>query len=318
MGNAAQVTRKHFRFPAYDDQVGVKLSTGNGRKLFQNEPLLNERGNLTAEGYREFESTNTNTNTTTNVATNTATTAPKQPAAVSKKQAAIADLKQEHTKEQVEELKRHKLNLPDYSTHHNRVIEPQKKPNLFGSMHKQSKETYESATFGRRTTGRKITSFNDSKKSEAPYFVPTYVPASVIPDEVPKFTEISDQDLLAAMKKDSTSYLILDNEDTLFREKRVEEPAVQKFNVPNEEPDIPLTRRQYQKIRPNMQRFDGTDTEQELPRSRTELKSAKKQTSYAQKVSEAEQQQKKGIMDKSLSGLIEDSSMEMTNSKYFN
>ncbi|MBL1225652.1 hypothetical protein [Enterococcus sp. BWR-S5] len=306
MGNPAQVTRKHFRFPAYDDQVGVKLATGSRRQLFQNEPLLNERGNLTGNGYQEFEPTMMNKN----VPTNTATAAPKKPAAV--------DQKQVHTKAQQEELKKHKLNLPDYSTNHSRVIEPQKKPNLFGNMHKQSKETFEASSFGKRTTGRKITNFNDSKKMESSYFVPTYVPASVIPDEVPELTEISDQELLAAMKKDSTSYLILDNEDTLFREKKTDDPAVQKFNVPNEEPDIPVTRRQYQKIRPNMQRFGGTDTEQDLPRSRTELKSAKNQTSYAQKVSEAESQQKKGIMDKSLSGIIEESSFEMDNSKYFN
>lgn len=304
MGNAAQVTRKHFRFPAYDDQLGVKLPTENRRKLFQNEPLLNERGNLTADGYPEFEPTTINEPTTA-----TATVAQKN-------QATAIDSKQAHTKEQVEELKRHKLNLPDYSTNHTRVLEPQKKPNLFGSMHKKSKETFESSSFGKRSTGRKITSFNDSKKTES-YFVPTYVPASVIPDEVPEMAEITDSDLLAAMKKDSKSYLILDNEDTLFREKKTEEPAVQKFNVPNEKPDIPVTRRQYQKIRPNMQRFDGTDAEQDLPRSRTELKSAKNQTSYAQKVSEAEKQQKKGVMDKSLSGMIEDSSLEMDNSKYF-
>lgn len=306
MGNPAQVTRKHIRFPAYDDQVGVKLATGSKRNLFQNEPLLTERGDITADGYPEFEPT---------VPQNAAPV--PTPQATPQKQKTV-DSKQTHTKEQVEELKRHKLNLPDYSTSHNRVVETRKKPNLFGNMHKQSKETFESASFGKRSSGRKITSFGDSGKTESSYFVPTYVPASVIPDEVPEMAEISDQELLAAMKKDSSSYLILDNEDTLFREKRTEDPAVQKFNVPNEEPDIPLTRRQYQKIRPNMQRFGENDAEAELPRSRTELKSAKNQTSYAQKVSEAESQQKKGIMDKSLSGIIEDSSMEMDNSKYFN
>ncbi|MGL4697421.1 hypothetical protein [Enterococcus larvae] len=309
MGNPAQVTRKHIRFPAYDDQVGVKISTGSRRNLFQNEPLLTERGNITANGYQEFEPTN--------APTPVATVAPTAPAAAPKTQTSTVDPKQTHTKEQVEELKRHKLNLPDYSNNHSRVIEPQKKPNLFGNMHKTSKESFDAASFGKRTTGRKITSFNDSKKTES-YFVPTYVPASVIPDEVPEMAEISDQDLLTAMKKDSKSYLILDNEDVPFREKRTEDPSVQKFNVPNEEPDIPLTRRQYQKIRPNMQRFGGADTDAELPRSRTELKSAKNQTSYAQKVSEAENEQKKGIMDKSLSGIIEESSLEMDNSKYFN
>ena len=31
----AQVKRKHFRFPAYDDEQGVKLPTDNERNLFQ-------------------------------------------------------------------------------------------------------------------------------------------------------------------------------------------------------------------------------------------------------------------------------------------
>ena len=33
----AQVKRKHFRFPAYDDEQGVKLPTDNERNLFQDD-----------------------------------------------------------------------------------------------------------------------------------------------------------------------------------------------------------------------------------------------------------------------------------------
>ncbi|MGC6767049.1 hypothetical protein [Enterococcus sp. LJL51] len=309
MGNPVQVKRKHFRFPAYDDEVGVKLSSGSKRRLFADEPLLTQRTDMSVDSVPEMVPQN---------AYQPQQAAPKP--AVEKKSAAEAVLKQTHTKEQIDELKRHKLNLPDYTTNRSRTIEKPKKPNLFGNMHKKSKETFEEATFGRRSTGRQITSFSSSKQPERSYFVPTYVPASVIPDETPAAEEVTEQELLAAMKKDKSSYILIDHEDTQFREKKVDDPSVQKFNVPKENPDIPLTRRQYQQIRPNMSRFDQDSEANDLPRYRSELKTAKEQaknqTAYAQKVSE-EEQQKKGILDKSLSGIIEDSHAEMENTKYF-
>lgn len=38
----AQVKRKHFRFPAYDDEQGVKLPTDNERNLFQDDRLVKQ------------------------------------------------------------------------------------------------------------------------------------------------------------------------------------------------------------------------------------------------------------------------------------
>ena len=125
------------------------------------------------------------------------------------------------------------------------------------------------------------------------------------------------------MKKDKNSYLLFDDEPSAFQVKGNEEdPTVKKFNIPNKTPEIPVTRRQYQQIKPDMERFGKEDISQTLPRSRQELKTAKanakNQTAYAQKVAEAEHGKKRGILDKSLSGIIEDSSTEMENSKYFN
>ena len=34
-----------------------------------------------------------------------------------------------------------------------------------------------------------------------------------------------------------------------------EDPTVRKFNIPTSEPEIPLTRRQYQQIKPDLERF---------------------------------------------------------------
>ena len=227
-----------------------------------------------------------------------------------------------HTAEQQKELAKHKLNLPDYSANRNKFIGQKKKTNLFGNMHKKSKESFSSTTKPKSMTRKPM--FNTASM-ERSYFVPTYVPASVIPDEKPN-RKVSEDELLAAMKKEQSSYLLLDT-DVQFMEKGADDPTVQKFNLPNDEPDIPVTRRQYQKIRPNMEKFDTSGLEEDFPRSRKDLKSAKdkakSQTAYGQKVSEAEQKsqaeqtQKKGILDKSLSGIIEDSNLEMESSKYF-
>ncbi|MBL1229436.1 hypothetical protein IW492_09355 [Enterococcus sp. BWB1-3] len=303
MGNPAQVTRRYSRFPAFDDEVGVKITPETKRYLFKDESSMLQSSDGNTTMYAEMDAATQN-----------------KPKTNPSQAAGRSDLKPAHTKEQIEELKKHKLNLPDYTINRSRAAERQKKPNLFGNMHKKSKENFETAAFNKRTTTRKVTSFGEPKKQDQTYFVPTYVPASVIPDQPAEEAIISDQELLAAMRKEPKSYLLMDHEDTQFKEKKENDPSVQKFNVPKETPEIPLTRRQYQQIRPNMKRFD-LKGEENLPRSRSELKSAKEQaknqTAYGQKVSEAEQEQKKGILDKSLSGIIEDSHAEMENTKYF-
>lgn len=305
MGNPAQVTRRYSRFPAFDDEVGVKITPEIRRCLFKDEPFMLQSSDGSSTLYAEMNAATQNKPKTSQAQTQTASS---------------AELKPVHTKEQIEELKKHKLNLPDYTANRSRAAERQKKPSLFGNMHKKSKENFETAAFNKRATTRKVTSFGESKKQERTYFVPTYVPASVIPDQPAKEAIISDQELMAAMRKEPKSYLLMNHEDTPFKEKKEDDPSVQRFNVPKETPEIPLTRRQYQQIRPNMKRFDPKG-EENLPRSRSELKSAKEQaknqTAYGQKVSEAEQEQKKGILDKSLSGIIEDSHVEMENTKYF-
>lgn len=165
------------------------------------------------------------------------------------------------------------------------------------------------------------------QKTTPSYFVPKYIPASVIPEEQePSFTE---EELLKAMKKDRRSYVILDDEPTAFQVKDTEEdPTVRKFNIPTSEPEIPLTRRQYQQIKPDLERF-GEDALDLRSRSRLNAakKNAKSQTAYGKKLAKANAQvepeapvteeKKKGILDKPLSGMLEDSSSVLENSKYF-
>ncbi|MGH2152967.1 hypothetical protein ACQ1Z6_15875, partial [Enterococcus faecalis] len=55
------------------------------------------------------------------------------------------------------------------------------------------------------------------EKTRASYFVPKYIPASVIPGEQePSFTE---EEMLKAMKKDRRLYVILDDEPTAVQVK---------------------------------------------------------------------------------------------------
>lgn len=57
-----EIRRKHFRFPAYDDELGVKLTNDKKRVLFDGqEDLLTEQNQSPFEQMKEFHFTNTNT-----------------------------------------------------------------------------------------------------------------------------------------------------------------------------------------------------------------------------------------------------------------
>ncbi len=54
---------------------------------------------------------------------------------------------------------------------------------------------------------------------ERSYFVPKYVPASIIPD--PRESKISEDHLIESMKKTDDSYLLFDTEPTPYQEKEM-------------------------------------------------------------------------------------------------
>ncbi len=68
----------------------------------------------------------------------------------------------------------------------------------------------------------------DTKVRERSYFVPKYVPASIIPD--PRESKISEDHLIESMKKTDDSYLFFDTEPTPYQEKRNDEPSRTSFN----------------------------------------------------------------------------------------
>ena len=302
MVNSTQVKRKHFRFPAYDDEIGVKLTPINKRKLFQDDPVINK--SIIAANQSPERVTEPMDPVQGQIQINRE----KQPTKSNK-------LHTNHSQQQVEELARHKSNLPNYTA--SWTTPTKKKANLFGNMHKTNPNDFRNKEILR--TSKRTPPKNYTYDSHS-YFVPKYIPASVITDE--KNPVISEQELVESMKKDTNSYLLFDDEPTSFQVKGEKDPTVKKFNVPKETLDIPVTRRQYQQIKPDMERFGQGDISHSLPRSRKELKSAKEnaknQTAYGKKVAEADQEKKRVILDKSLSGIIEDSSFDLENSKYFN
>lgn len=298
MVNPTQVKRKHFRFPAYDDEVGVKLTPINKRKLFENDPIINQLFETTTQASER--------------ANEPMDPGPEQIQINQEKQPTqLNKLHTNYSQRQVEELAKHKSNLPNYTA--SWTSPAKKKNNLFGNMYKKNPSDYrnkEAIRTSKRTTPQ---SYNYDSRS---YFVPKYIPASVITEE--KGPKASEQELVEAMKKDQNSYLLFDEEPISFQEKGEQDPTIKKFNVPKESLYIPVTRRQYQQIKPDMERFGKGDISHSLPRSRKELKSAKEnaknQTAYGKKVAEEDEEKKSGI---SLSGIIADSNTDLENSKYF-
>ena len=101
----------------------------------------------------------------------------------------------------------------------------------------------------------------------------------MIPEEQePSFTE---EELLKAMKKIGVHMSFLMMNQRLSSERYGRRSTVRKFNIPTSEPEIPLTRRQYQQIKPDLERF-GEDALDLRSRSRLNAakKNAKSQTAY--------------------------------------
>lgn len=293
MENINSVKRKHFRFPAYDDDMGVKLVYENPRELFKDYPILTQvtpkdTGNpngvdsdIYGLGSRNYMN-KVGSQTETDLSAYT------------------------------------KTELPNYMLQKNKAHAEKEKKSIFSGNKKVSIFRKSSAVDDNEVPA-KIK--KDTEAESRQTFVPKSVPNSILSEET--FINFSEDELVNSMKKDKSSYLLFDDEPTAFQvKKREEDSTVKRFNIPNESLDIPVTRRQYQQIKPNIQKFDKEDLNHTLPRSRKELKNAKEnaktQTAYGKKMAEHEKEVKSGILDKSLSGIIEESTSEMKNSKYFN
>ncbi|WP_122645163.1 hypothetical protein [Enterococcus mediterraneensis] len=222
MSNFLEIKRKHFRFPAFSDEEGVKIQRESKRKLsYGDDWILTETAKETEsyQGYSSFQ---------------TGYPESHEERALRRSRKATAE-KQGHTVRQQEELKKHRENLPDY----NKRIQPEPtatgRTSLFGENQRRS--TYKV----KNKPQEKAENTVKKEYSGRSYFVPKYIPASIIPDE--KKDDISQEALIEAMSKPQASYLLFDTEPAAYQEKKDTDPSVRKFN----HSEVQMTRSQYRR-----------------------------------------------------------------------
>lgn len=221
MNNYNEIKRKNYRFPAYDDKEGVKIQREGKRNLF-----ANDRSWLTPNKTADYQS-----------ATSRQSVDKTQPAGakiqpVAKSESAERTLrrsrketldKQGLTIRQQTELKKHRDNLPDYNKKITAETDAVGRTSLFGKEPRKSSLRNPSATPKEESSIKR-------EYSGRSYFVPKYIPASVLPDESSEQeAKIGKDELLNSLKKPKESYLMFDQEPAAYQEKRGEEPSVKKF-----------------------------------------------------------------------------------------
>ncbi len=221
MADYTDIKRKHSRFPAYSDETGVKLPTE------ERTPFSEENWILTKEEERPLTQKKT----------------PEENRSF-RRSARNSQEKAGQSIQQREELKHHRENLPDYATKHEPEVKVSGKKRLFGDQKNQHQTI--------KVQNRPAKPANNSLKREysgRSYFVPKYIPASSIPDKKDK--EISDQELLRSMTKDSDQYLRFDSETSAFQQKKEGAPSVQKFHHQEKSEPVSMTRGQYKTSKKN-------------------------------------------------------------------
>lgn len=281
MENSVNIKRKHARFPAFDDETGVKIQREGRVRMFSNtEPLI------ISPQYTDTDDSSS-----------------EEDQRSLRRHTRIANKKAGHTPEQQRELEKHRSNLPDYGKAYHRVAKtsPTGRRNLFGET--KGRTSYivrkkeitphidhdipyvDKQIFDSEEDAISQTSVGIPSRPQKKRFVPSYVPASVIPDK--DENAISQEEILAAVKKDANSYLLFDTEPTAYQVKeREEEPSVQKFHGA-EKSHVKMTRGEYKKMGKKKGLFEPKDSS------------------------------KKTILERSLSGLIEEDSSDLDNNGYF-
>jgi len=212
MAKYEEIKRKHFRFPAYSDETGVKLESKRKDSSFSND----ENWIITEE--------NVQTPPSQRVVRDEYRTLRRSPRSSQEKAG--------QSIQQREELKKHRQNLPDYTKRYQPEISSTGKKRLFGETALQS--TFKVQEKRSEPLPRKNENISRS------YFVPKYIPASMIPEDDSKEV-IDKQVLLSSMEKES--YLLFDNEPAAFQERKDSDPVVSKFKQPRTA--LSMTRRQY-------------------------------------------------------------------------
>lgn len=266
MTHYSEIKRKHARFPAFSDEEGVKKHSPAAHATFSSDEswILTEdqTDSLVLDQAFDHET--------------------KQLRRVTK----TVNERAGHSIRQKDELSRHRNQLPDYRSHTASEVTKTGKPKLFGSIMKKAERTANNQVVSRQVpkptktkqapvlTKSNVADRQKNQTEERTYFVPKYVPSSLIQDE-PERT-IDQKELYESMKKAADSYMLFDTSD-YYKEKKVDEPSVKRFQS-NEE--IAMTRGEY----------------------KAAIKSKEK---------------KRTILDRSLKGLIEDGQSQLSKNGYF-
>jgi hypothetical protein len=213
LANYLDVKRKHFRFPAYDDQEGVKLQPQNKGAFSQADDwILTEIKDKPSTSGQEMDA-----------------------ARSLRRKVPSSHSNYGHSIRQKEELAQHRANLPSYGKRPIQENTPTGKTNLFGNE--------------KRRSSYQVTSKVEQAEAPAPkkneysgrsYFVPKYIPASIIPEQEKE--EITPEEVMDSMEKPRESYLLFDTEPAAYQVKEGNDPTVKKFNRPQ---SVGMTRREF-------------------------------------------------------------------------
>lgn len=202
MRNQQEIKRTHSCFPAYSDETGVKIKKDDKRPPFSSD----ENWILTDESGIPFYSKKEIKGEVKDLRRSNRSTANKAG----------------HSIRQKEELKRHRTNLPDYSKRVELEVTKTGKKQFFGNTPKQA------SYLVKEKTAETVPSVKRQYSGRS-YFVPKYIPASIIPDE--QDPTISENQLLESMEKPTESYLLFDTDLTPYQERKEGDPSVRKFGT---------------------------------------------------------------------------------------
>lgn len=205
MREQQEIKRKHTCFPAYSDETGVKIKREGKRKPFSSD----ENWILTDESETPFYSRKESKGEVKDLRRSNRSVASKAG----------------HSIRQKEELKRHRSNLPDYSKRVEMEVTKTGKRQFFGDAPKQA------SYLVKEKAAESVPSVKRQYSGRS-YFVPKYIPASIIPEE--QDTTITDDQLLESMEKTTESYLLFDTDLTPYQERKEGDPSVRKFGTEKE------------------------------------------------------------------------------------
>jgi len=211
MANHEEIKRKHARFPAFSDEEGVKLKSKRTFGTFSEDNWI-----LTEETGESFSHSTTEE-------MRSLRRSPK-----------VAHQKAGQSIQQKEELEKHRKNLPDYGQRYQPEVTPTGKKRLFGNR-------VNPGTFKVKEPRQETPAASEHPEPKKDYFVPKYVPASMLPDEeVVSDSKVADSVLLSSMAKES--YLLFDSAPAAYQERKDGDPSVRKFKQADK---VKMTRSEY-------------------------------------------------------------------------